>query len=349
MHWTMPFHGPFTRACLLLLACLWAPLAAVAAGPPPSLFLPVDCEPGHDCFVQNYFDHDTGPGWSDFACGHLSYDGHTGTDFAVADLPAMDAGTAVLASADGIVAAVRDGMADTGLAGMSDEDRRTRGGGNAVVLDHGGGWRTMYAHLRKGSVAVRTGQKVRAGDVLGMVGMSGRAEFPHVELSVRADGRPLDPFTGDDASNGPGTACGDTTGSLWSPEALAVLDYRATGLLGAGFTSAVPDTEGLMQGRHRAERLSPTAPAIIFWTRLFGLRQGDELRMRITGPDGRVLAETAKPAPGNKAVYFMYAGKRRSSGLWPPGDYHGQCTLLRPQSSGPATEILRASGRVTVR
>ncbi len=338
--------GPAPWACLLLWACLAWPLPAHAAGPAPALALPVDCVPGDDCHVQNYFDHDPGPGWADFACGHLSYDGHTGTDFALPDLAAMRGGVAVLAATDGTVRAVRDGMADTGLAGMSEEDRRTRGGGNAVVLDHDNGWQTMYAHLRRGSVAVRQGQRVRAGDVLGLVGMSGRAEFPHVELSVRLNGRALDPFTGDD---GPTASCGDTSGALWSAQALAALAYRPTGLLGAGFTSAVPDLDGLMQGRHHARSLSPTAPAVIFWVRLFGLRAGDEMRVRMTGPDGEVLAESAKPAPGDKAVYFLYAGKRRSAGLWPPGDYQGEFTLLRPQTHGPAMAILRASAGVTVR
>ena len=44
------------------------------------LGFPVDCVLGESCFIQNYFDHDTGPGLQDFTCGPLTYDGHDGTD-----------------------------------------------------------------------------------------------------------------------------------------------------------------------------------------------------------------------------------------------------------------------------
>ena len=53
---------------------------------PFSLSLPVDCEIGKTCFVQNYVDHDPGPGKQDFQCRAMTYDGHEGTDFRVLSL-----------------------------------------------------------------------------------------------------------------------------------------------------------------------------------------------------------------------------------------------------------------------
>ena len=55
---------------------------------PLPLSLPVDCEPGVDCWVLNYVDADAGPGRADFACGRMTYDGHKGTDIALAHTPA---------------------------------------------------------------------------------------------------------------------------------------------------------------------------------------------------------------------------------------------------------------------
>jgi len=106
-------------AAMLALAMIAAAVPAVAGD--PKLALPVACEIGRDCFVQNFFDHDPGPERRDYACGDLSYDGHTGTDFRVADIPAMTRGVTVVAAAGGTVKAVRDGMPDVGLAGMSRE------------------------------------------------------------------------------------------------------------------------------------------------------------------------------------------------------------------------------------
>ena len=65
---------------------------------------------------------------------------------------------------------------------------RDRNCGNGVVIRHADGWETQYCHLRRGSVQVAEGDRVEAGEPLGLVGMSGEANFPHVHLSVRRDG-----------------------------------------------------------------------------------------------------------------------------------------------------------------
>ena len=51
------------------------------------------------------------------------------------------------------------------------------GAGNAVVIDHGNKWVTLYAHLKKGSIRVRPGDIVKAGQTLGLVGLSGLTGF----------------------------------------------------------------------------------------------------------------------------------------------------------------------------
>ncbi len=90
------------RAIVMLATMAWGG-AAVADEPPPRLSLPVDCAMGTTCTIQNHFDHDPGPGYRDYACGVLSYDGEQGTDFRLPDLVAMAEGVAVLAAAPGRV------------------------------------------------------------------------------------------------------------------------------------------------------------------------------------------------------------------------------------------------------
>ncbi|MEZ4239397.1 MAG: M23 family metallopeptidase [Myxococcota bacterium] len=69
---------------------------------------------------------------------------------------------------------------------------RSGGYGNLVIVDHGDGLQTRYAHCDRLDVAV--GQQVRAGEAIAAVGQTGRATGPHLHLEVRLDGEPTDPI-----------------------------------------------------------------------------------------------------------------------------------------------------------
>jgi murein DD-endopeptidase MepM/ murein hydrolase activator NlpD len=66
------------------------------------------------------------------------------------------------------------------------------GYGNLVVIDHGGGIATAYAH--QSSIAVHEGQQVGAGDVIGYSGCTGFCTGPHHHFEVRVNGSPVDPL-----------------------------------------------------------------------------------------------------------------------------------------------------------
>ncbi len=66
-----------------------------------------------------------------------------------------------------------------------------QGYGNTVILDHGFGYQTLYAHLYKS--LVRRGQKVRRSDIIALVGNTGKSTGPHLHYEVRLNGKPVDP------------------------------------------------------------------------------------------------------------------------------------------------------------
>lgn len=66
-----------------------------------------------------------------------------------------------------------------------------QGYGNTVILDHGYGYQTLYAHLFK--QLVRVGQKVRRSDIIALVGNTGKSTGPHLHYEVRYNGKPIDP------------------------------------------------------------------------------------------------------------------------------------------------------------
>lgn len=343
-------HGH--RRAIQLLAALGVFLAVILIlvhpideeQPAQRFELPVACEIGRDCMVQNHFDHDAGPGAQDYACGSLVYDGHHGTDFRVPDLPTMARGVAVVAAAPGRVRAIRDAMRDIDVREIGRAAVKNREAGNGVLIDHGDGWESQYSHLRRGSVAVKPGDQVAAGQVLGMIGMSGLAEFPHVHFEIRFQKEPVDPFVGLHRPKG----CGPGEAPLWSDAALRILAYRPGGLLGAGFAAEAPDAKKARRGGYRTDRLASDSAALVFWVDLYGARGGDLEEARLTGPDGTVIAEKAKRLERDKAQWFSFLGRKRRGAAWPAGTYLATYRLLR-QTGGEERAVVEVTREIEIR
>lgn len=97
---------------------------------------------------------------------------HSGLDIAA------PTGTPILATADGIVSLVHDGMILTG---------------KTVMIDHGFGLDSVYIHMSE--IKVEQGQAVRQGDPIGAIGMTGRTNGPHLHFGISWYGAKLDPQT----------------------------------------------------------------------------------------------------------------------------------------------------------
>jgi murein DD-endopeptidase MepM/ murein hydrolase activator NlpD len=234
------------------------------------LEIPLDAHRPPFWIIQNYVDRDPTEGYRDYMCGYLSYDKHRGTDFRV-PFPLMVKGVCVRSAAPGIVVRTRDHVPDDNAGSVSPPQQSREEAGNAVLVDHENGFRTLYAHLRKGSVMVRPGGRVHTGEPLGLIGMSGRTEFPHLHFAVMYRGDFVCPFAGVvDRED-----CGVKGESLWSENALKSLPYMPSGPISSGFTDQVPDGK-VLESEIRVKRLfTAESPAIIFWTLVYGLRAGD--------------------------------------------------------------------------
>ena len=138
--------------------------------------------------ISNLFNHTQTPieaGWSvlktqmkDFRGKQLTYDSHNGTDFAI------PVGSIVVTAAAGQVVAI-----------MSEFNR----GGLKIMIDHGKGLMTCYAHL--GRALVEVGDVVTRGQAIALSGYSGLDGFvtfpwgiPHIHFNVWLNGEPIDPF-----------------------------------------------------------------------------------------------------------------------------------------------------------
>lgn len=101
-------------------------------------------------------------------------------------------GRPVLAPCAGAVVSGVDGLPDMPVPRMDQANMA----GNHVVLACEGR-HILLAHMRKGSVAVRPGEKVRLGRRLGDVGNSGNSSMPHLHIHAQSPGPPGSPFAGD--------------------------------------------------------------------------------------------------------------------------------------------------------
>ena len=79
----------------------------------------------------------------------------------------------------------------TGNGTIKKTKKSRRGFGNHLVIDHGYGYESLYAHMQK--YIVRKGQKVKRGDLIGYVGNSGKSTAPHLHYEVHKDGRKVNP------------------------------------------------------------------------------------------------------------------------------------------------------------
>ena len=95
---------------------------------------------------------------------------HTGMDFSA------KTGTEIYATGNGVIAKVR---------------RSKKGYGNHVVINHGYGYKTLYAHMSR--YTVKKGQVIKRGEIIGYVGNTGTSVAPHLHYEVHKNGKKINP------------------------------------------------------------------------------------------------------------------------------------------------------------
>lgn len=328
----------FAARLLLATLILW-PASGLAQT--PSLDLPVNCTPGRDCWLVNLVDRAPGPERRDFACGVATYDGHRGTDFAVATLADVRRGVQVRAAASGIVTGTRDGMGATTAITPTDAFRG-RECGNGVMIDHGGGWQTQYCHMKAGSVGVRKGQRIERGQRLGEIGLSGQTEFPHLHFTVFQNKAVIDPFTGQSMIDRCDPAA--TTKGLWSDPARAALAYPGPQPFNLGFAPEKPNINDVRAGKMTATVFPASAPALVFWADNYTLIPGDRVRVALLGPDGGIIEDFHEVIKKPFARRFFALGRKRRGPTWAPGIYTGVIEIHRGDNMVRRTIEARLEG-----
>src|SRR5262245_50551335 len=335
------------RRRLAAMAAISASLLAAqttSAQDAPRLDSPVACPADFGCVVRNFLDQDPGPEAHDQNCGNLTYDGHKGVDIRVPDSNALMRGVEVRAAAAGVVVGVRDEMPDISVRLIDRSTIENRAGGNLVVIDHGNDWKTFYWHLRRGSIKVTPGEKVDAGQPLGLIGISGDTEFLHLHFEIRHGDTRFDPYSGLPLGSG----CGKAAEALWTDAAAKLLPYRAEAPFDAGFATEKVDFNKAHAGGYAAEGLGTDIPALVFWAEAIGTRVGDEETIRLIGPDGTVIVGHTGALTKIYVANSRFIGDRRPVAGWTAGVYRGEY-IVRRMENGESRTVVEITREIELR
>jgi hypothetical protein len=292
----------------------------------PHFNLPLDCTLGENCWVMNYVDMGADDGKNiDPACQSRTYDAHKGTDIAILDENTMQNGVNVIAPLDGTVTKIRDGEEDLWATDdrLEEIKAKRKECGNAVMIDHGNNVETIYCHMKKNSIAVKPNQKIKAGDIIGQVGLSGLTQFPHLHFGIIKEGKIIDPFTGQNNT----APCGKKIESLWNEKLNA--SYQPFILHNAGFLNDIPNLSQIEKNGKSSSQIPQESNLLTFWSTLFGVREGDRITLEILDPNGKTFGRREITQDTTRARQFYYTGRKTDKNRLIEGVYTGSITIER--------------------
>ncbi len=257
---------------------------------PQPLIWPMEGDPYFQMPFTNYVDVNPTSGINDFYGGSFSYDGHNAWDIGPPNFHEQDLGVEIYAAADGTVIDAHDGEFDRRTSWETPQPQA-----NYLRIDHGGGWTTIYWHLRRDSLRVEVGDVVQAGDVLGYMGSSGVSSGTHIHFGLQHHGFTVEPMydvpTYLDAS-------------------LASIGYVGDieALVTAGTTNSNPAS-------HIKERPSDvnvfkqrSSQLVYFWSWYSGLRTNDFLQHVWRRPNGsQYLTTSLYPAQNWSQSWYWWS------------------------------------------
>lgn len=293
--------------------------------PFPEFTFPLKCELGKTCWIARYVDRRQGADRADYTCGDRSENNHSGTDFTLSNMGDMAKGVAVLAAADGVIDVTRDGITDEFATKENYAAKNKIGLGNVVRIKHEGGMFSYYGHMKKGSILVKQGQIVKAGQKIGEVGMSGLSAYPHMHFALQYNGKWYDPF---DKKSMAASCSRKKTDSAWKTP----ISYEGLTLLPASFSTAPLDAHSQWAVPH--SEISKDSEVLFLNGRTFGTLKGDKWLMKIWRPDGSIAKEYTTSTTKNQQVHRRYIGLRRPTGGFMPGIWTGEILIIRQAKDG---------------
>jgi hypothetical protein len=274
------------------------------------LRFPVACRLMDNCWITNHVDLENRAGQvEDYMCGKKATDGNKSTHISLASRSAINQNIPVIAVADGeVITAANIG----GFCGIR------------VAIEHNKGWESSYCHLKENSLQVQEGQIVRAGQILGAVGMSGQTNWPRLSYALLRNGMIFDPFSGRTVLEG----CSDNASPMWTGGANPL--YEPANVTSVGFSNRPVGNSDILNGTAKSlNTISNDAPQLSLWGLIMNVREKDQIDLSILTPEGQILNDYKIIAKSSKDYFPIYFPTLQKNILWDDGVYTGRITLTR--------------------
>ncbi|HSA07448.1 MAG TPA: M23 family metallopeptidase [Candidatus Gastranaerophilales bacterium] len=305
------------------------PIVKREFNPPIELKFPLSCQLEENCWIVNYPDIELSDNIADYMRGKIAYNNNKGVDIAVQTLLDVKNGAPVLSAQDGTVIFTRNNIDDNFPLEIKKEQKSASFCGNSVVIEHNNGWKTVYCHLKKGSVKVKPGDFVNGGDKIAEVGFSGKTEFPHLYFAVLYDGKYFDPFSGYKLSED-----GEKKNykPFWSPFVQKKLIYRNVIVTNIGISSEEPTPENVKNGKYENIEIFNDAPIIYLWISGFHFNKGDLIKISLKNPDQQKIVDDFSQVKSDNMEQLFSFKKLKTGDSWKSGVYSGKYEIARPGS-----------------
>ncbi len=241
-----------------------------------------------DTFTNNYVDLEPGAGIQDYECTGYTYNGHDAHDIDIRSFGEQARGVPIYAALPGTVAMSHDGEFDMNTTASGQP-------ANYVIIDHGGGHRSYYWHMKNGSVAVSAGETVVAGQQIGLVGSSGSSTQPHLHFATYVNSVMVEPSMG---------AC-RAGASNWLNQLDIDRSFRiADFAFSADNLAAVP---GLPFEMPRTGQLGLSNQPHWFWLKIYGLPAASNWRVRYIRPNGTTAFTSSLGTFGGGQPFYRWS------------------------------------------
>ncbi|NDE19200.1 MAG: M23 family metallopeptidase [Alphaproteobacteria bacterium] len=219
----------------------------------------------------------------------------------------MKQGVDILAPFDGVVKAVRDGIEDINVdIGGLDKIKDQECGNGVVITTHD--LEAQLCHMQKGSISVKVGDRVLAGERLGSVGLSGNTNHPHLYFALskkNQDGSlsEIDPFYGDQPN------CGLRPQPLWAnPDYLS--EHIKDGIVyNYGVAFQIPELAKVREGYYQ-RIIQPRNPEVIMvFADVLSVDKGHKMKVQFLDSEEKILFEKEHEFSKYQPKYFFYVGK----------------------------------------